>query len=288
MCGVNDVTPQGLYYKQSGRVPVKGLVLAIVGGGAVVSLFAAVYAYFDAIMPFIYLNLIAAVVVGTVAGIVTGKLLVRGIVRNNLAAVIAGAAVGFIALYVAWAAWPGALLDKRAGAEMGFFHLLASPPALLSTITTINRRGAWRLGNATPTGLILWIAWAGEAAIIIGTSLFTARSFVATEAVCETCQQWCVEEPRVLEAHGADTVELKRRLETKDFGYLAALGPRSSHDVEWFRIDLHRCPRCGNTAMLTAKSVDLTTEGGRDKTKIIVEKLLVTQAEVETLRQING
>jgi hypothetical protein len=58
--------------------------------------------------------------------------------------------------------------------------------------------------------------------------------------------------------------------------------------VEWFRIDLHRCPGCGNTTTLTARRVDLTAEGGRDKTEIILEKLLVTPPEVDILRQIKA
>ena len=278
----------GSYYTHSGRAPKKGLALGIVGGGLVASLLAAIYAYFDAIMPFIYLNMMAALIVGGAAGIVTGKLLVRGCVRNKLTAAIAGAVVGFIALYVAWAAWPEALLENRAGANMGFLHLLSNPPALWSTITMINRQGAWRFGSTTPTGLILWIAWVSEAVIIIVPALLLARGFVASEPFCERCERWCIEEPRVLEQHGADATELKRRLESKDFAYLAELGPRRPNDIEWFRFDLHWCRGCGDTATLTAKRVDLTAEGGRDKTEIIVENLLVTQPEVEMLRNLNG
>jgi hypothetical protein len=281
---MSDPTTNGAYYKHSGRAPVGGLVMALVGGAVVTSLVAAVYAYFAALMPFIYLNMMAALIVGVVAGIVTGKLLVRGLVRNNRLAAAAGAAVGFVALYVAWAAWPYAILGERLGTDVGFVHLLTSPPDLWATIISINRRGAWRIGSSTPTGSVLWIAWVGEAAIIIGTSLFSARYFVADEVFCENCQRWCVAERRVLETHGSDGDELKRRLESKDFAYLAALGPRTQYDVEWFRFDLHRCQACENTATLTAKSVDLVAESGRVTEKTVIEKLLVSGSEAELLR----
>ncbi|MEK6285798.1 MAG: hypothetical protein AABO57_08665 [Acidobacteriota bacterium] len=174
MSAVSAVTTKGTYYAHSGRAPVGGLVVAIAGGAVVASLLAAVYAYFDALIPFVYLNMVAAVVVGSVAGVVTGKLLVRGLVRNNLTAALAGTAVAVVALYVAWAAWPGAILDKP-GADVGFVHLLTSPASLWATIHAINRHGAWKLSGSTPTGLVLWIAWAGEAAIIVGVSLFWAQ-----------------------------------------------------------------------------------------------------------------
>ncbi|MEK6285799.1 MAG: hypothetical protein AABO57_08670 [Acidobacteriota bacterium] len=88
----------------------------------------------------------------------------------------------------------------------------------------------------------------------------------------------------MLEAHGFDADELKRRLESKDFAYLATLGPRSPNDVEWFRIDLDRCQGCENTTTLTAKSVDRVGEKGRGSEKTVIENLLVSQDEVDRLR----
>jgi hypothetical protein len=281
---MNDVNPKGVYYKHSGRAPVRGVIVAIAVGAVVTSPIALVYAYFDALIPFVYLNIVAAVIVGAVAGLVTGKLLERGLVRNNLISALAGAAVGFIALYVAWAAWPYALLVTRATTDVRFLHLLTNPGALWSTILSINRHGAWRVGESTPTGLVLWIAWAGEAAIIVLCALSFARRVVADEPFCETCQRWCVKEPGGLEAHGFDDAELKRRLEAKDFASVGELGPRRPNDLEWFRLDLHLCPGCQNTATLTAKSVDLTREGGRASEKTVLEKIIVSRPEVEQLR----
>ena len=117
--------PQIPFYSHSGRVPASGLVISLVGASIIASAFALVYAYFDAVMPFIYFNFIASTLLGFICGLVTGKLLVRGKVRNNTVGALAGLAVGFVALYVAWAAWPHAVFD-RFDWDIRFTHLLTS------------------------------------------------------------------------------------------------------------------------------------------------------------------
>jgi len=282
---MSEGSQKSTYYTHSGRAPAKGLILAIAGGAAASSLLALVYAYFDAACPFIYLNMVGTAIVGTVAGIVTGRLLVRGLVRNNLAAATAGAAVGLIALYVAWAAWPGALIDKPT-TDLRFAHLLTSPAALWATITAINHQGAWKFDGRIQSGVVLWLAWAGEAAYFMGLGLYWARRYVASEPFCEVCQHWCGFEARVLETHGWDAERLKHCLESKDLTQLAALGPRTPNDVEWFRIDLRRCRGCGNTATLTAKRVELVSEDGKvgEKIEVVLDGLMVSGPEIERLR----
>src|SRR5262249_40480612 len=100
----------GSYYRHSGRFPTGGLVVAIAGGGAVGAFLALIYAYFDALDPFIYFNMMASVILGAASGWFTGLLLARQRVRNNLIAWLAIALRGFSALYVAWAASPEAVL----------------------------------------------------------------------------------------------------------------------------------------------------------------------------------
>jgi len=283
-----DAMTEKTFYSHSGKVPTLGFVLALAVGAAVASLLAFFYAYFDAIMPFIYLNIVALVTLGTVSGLVTGKLLVRGRVRNNGAATLAGLAVGFVGLYVAWAAWPHALFDQFQW-DIRFAHLLTSPASLWSTIVAINHQGAWKLSKSTPTGFVLWVTWTAEALMIVGVTMMNAKGYVAREPFCESCEHWCAFEKCVLETHGYDPEEMKKHLEAKDFSYLASLGPRTRNDVTWFRIDLHRCRGCGKTATVTAQFVDLVTndKGGLEqKAETIVDGLLVTGDDLERLRGI--
>ena len=284
-----NATPQTPFYSHSGRVPASGLVISLVGGSIIASGLALVYAYFDAVMPFIYFNIVASALLGLICGMVTGKLLVRGKVRNNTVGALAGLAVGFVALYVAWAAWPHALFDRFAW-DIRFAHLLTSPGSLWATITFINQHGAWKFGNTAPTGVFLWVTWLAEALIIVGMSIVNARRSVAAEPFCESCQNWCAYEKCVLELHGWDSAELRKRLEARDFEYLESLGPRTRNDVNWFRIDLHRCRGCGKTATLTAKYVDLTDpeSRGREKSEAVITNLLVRGADLERLQSISS
>ena len=284
-----NARPQTPFYLHSGRVPASGLVISLVAGSVISSVLALVYAYFDAIMPFIYFNIVASTLLGFLCGLVTGKLLVRGKVRNNLVGALAGLAVGFVALYVAWAAWPHALFD-RFDWDIRFAHLLTSPGSLWANITFINHHGAWKFNGTAPTGFFLWFTWLAEALVIVGMSIVTARGSVAAEPFCESCQHWCSYEKCVLELHGWDSAELKKRLEARDFDYLESLGPRTRNDVNWFRIDLHRCRGCGKTATLTAKNVDLTdpeSKGGQ-KAETVIENLLVTGVDLERLQSISS
>ena len=119
----------------------------------------------------------------------------------------------------------------------------------------------------------------------------TAWKGLTSDPFCEPCQMWCDEEKDVVSIRAAGSDELKRQFEAKDFQYLKAVGPKQVDDVEWCRLDLHRCPGCGRTNTLSVKreKLQIDRNGKRNVTsKNVFRGLLLTEGEVHQLRAVSS
>jgi hypothetical protein len=87
----------------------------------------------------------------------------------------------------------------------------------------------------------------------------------------------------------AEPDELKRRFEAKDFMYMKTVGPREEGDIDWCRLDLHRCPGCGRTNTLSVQLDTLKTDRKGKKSvssKEVLRDLLLTEGDVHQLRRV--
>ncbi|HEX8117167.1 MAG TPA: hypothetical protein VF521_07840, partial [Pyrinomonadaceae bacterium] len=117
----------------------------------------------------------------------------------------------------------------------------------------------------------------------------TAWHCLTADPFCEPCQLWCEEEKDIVSVGVAGADELQRRFEAKDFQYLKMVGLKQTHDAEWCRLDLHRCPGCGRTNTLSVKRQKLKIDNKGKATvtsKDIFRGLLLTEAEVRQLRAV--
>jgi hypothetical protein len=87
-----------------------------------------------------------------------------------------------------------------------------------------------------------------------------------------------------------DTNEFKQRVEAKDFHYLENAGPPNGESMEWQRIDVFSCPKCGSFHTMDSTQVKIKVESGKRKenTTVTVHHLLLTASEADALQKLGA
>lgn len=279
-----------LYYKHSGNFSPGGAAVALLVTALVAFPLAYIYAYLVLYIPIAgYITFILSALFGCLLGLVATRTLMWGKVRNTGVALAVIVLASLWALYASWAVWIYALL-RRAKMQLDLLPILLRPDVLWELIKKVNEVGAWRLRSWTPTGMALWIFWAGEAALILGLAFFVGLVMFRENPYCEACNSWCKETEGVGTVNAGDRAELKQRMEAKDFSFLEKLGQVPPDAREWFRLDLYECPSCHMTNTLTVKTVTAKVEGKDGKasqqTEDLLDKLVIAAGDVETIRRI--
>ncbi|HTK95452.1 MAG TPA: hypothetical protein VL382_07410 [Terriglobales bacterium] len=282
---------EGLYYKHSGKFGMGGVLYALVVGSVVACVGAFVYAYLVLYLPFVYINALVTAGFGAGTGFVIATLLKKQKVRSDAVALVVTLVVTGIAYYYAWAAWIWALVRRNDGeASVGdFFNMLVRPGVVWNLVVDINQHGAWSIRGGEPvTGWALTIVWVAELALIFGVSLAVAYAQMDESPFCETCEEWGTKKPNVLQALAADVATAKQRIEAKDFHYLESAGAPRPDSMEWLRLHLFSCPKCGSFHTLDAEKVKIKVESGKRKenTSTAMHHLLLTASEAEALQRL--
>jgi hypothetical protein len=281
--------PSLLYYQHSGNYSASGVLGSLLGGAAATVVLAFVYAYVILYCPFIYINFFASLFFGGVVGFVGTTLLKRQKVRNNQVAAAAGLVLGLIAVYAQWIVWMFGFLGRADVEGRSLLALALDPSFLWSLILEVNNQGAWNIKGSTPTGGVLWAVWGIEALLIGGAAFFVAKSMMESEPYCESCGSWCEEEGDIAQLQPCDSAEMKHRMESKDLGFLERLGARADDARNWMQVGLHKCKQCGMTNTLKIDEVTVTVDKKNKEsksTKTVLENLLVSSTECETIQQI--
>jgi len=281
----------GLYYKPSGEVPLAGALGGLLAGLACGVPLAFVYSYLVYYIPLIYLNVLCTVGFAALLGFVPGYVMHLAKVRNVAACVGVAVIAALVSYYVSWAVWVSVIASNEE-ASVSALDLASQPGALWAMVLRINELGAWSLFRTqTPvSGLGLWVVWAIEAGIILIGAPIAAAAMLGDAPFCEGCKVWCSCERGVALLGQAEEGELRRRVEAKDFQYVRGLGAKSEQDVEWFRVDLYRCPSCGQTNALSVlkEKLKFDEKGNASvSSSAFIENLLLTVPEADDLRALN-
>jgi hypothetical protein len=297
------LSPQ-LYYRHSGNFSTAGAVMALLLGIVFAIPAAWLYGWFDYWSPIVNLTWLATAAFGIGMGAVTDAGLRRALVRNVAVAVIVSVAVALVGLYFSWAVWVHAVT------KLPTLELTFSPVRMWQVIATLNAKGVWQFRSATPTGIILWLVWIGEAGAILGCAVYFAAHEMQEGTFCENCAQWAkstagigyvaagarpeIGNKAAMKAYGREledmAAELRRRLEAKDFAYLEHLGSVASDAIAWFTLDLQSCRQCGQTntlrLSLSRKRIDRKKVEDKADGKEIFRQLLLSPSEAEALRKL--
>ena len=171
------------HYEHSGKAPIVGILLTLVGGLIAGVLLGAVYGFLIFWSPFVYINAFITLGFGFCLAISVGGLAKVGKIRNSGVATMIALAVAAVAYYVHWVVWVGRMAEGA---------MVTDPGQLWMFIQTVNALGPWSIFGWTPTGFALWAIWGIEALVIVGLGVISAHGMIDLP-FCEDTDQWTTE-----------------------------------------------------------------------------------------------
>jgi len=190
-----------LYYKPSGKIPVKGIFISLITAIVITVILSIVYIALQWFIPFIYLNLFIAAGLGFGVGGGVFIAIGAGKIRNTTYEFVLAVLCGLLAWYCQWALFVS-LLSEAEGSMAGgmwvrssfdltgFWFVLTHPELLFQAMLSLNESGTFTLKHSTVSGTLLWVVWVIEALIIIGAPILFSLSGRSTTPFSEHNDQW--------------------------------------------------------------------------------------------------
>ncbi len=260
-------------YEHSGKAPVGGVLLTLVGGLIAGVVLGAIYGFLIFWSPFVYINAFITLGMGFVLAVSVGSLAKMGKIRNSGVVTVVALVVALVAYYVHWVVWVGRMAEGLT---------VTDPGALWAFISTINAMGPWSIFGWTPTGFALWAIWAIEAAVVVGIGTISAHGMTDVP-FCETTGQWTTETTlarhfRAIESLSADSPS----------SLLQALQPEEEASPSYTEVSVATADgselRC---VSLSSVVVETDKDGKEDTEKTsIVRNMLFDRDSFERLMQL--
>ena len=260
------------HYEHSGKAPLGGILLTLVGGLIVATVLGAIYGFLIYWSPFIYINAIITVACGVGLAMSVGGLAKAGKIRKSGLVTVVGLVVALLAYYVHWSVWAGRMIEAQ----------ITAPGELWAFVSAVNAMGPWSIFGWTPTGFSLWGIWSIEALIIVGISTLLAHSLIDLP-FCEDTGQWTTE--KALPEHFAliesPSVDSPRSL-------LHALRPNGDSPDAYTEVSVATAEgselRC---VSLNSVVVETDKDGKEEKkTQTIVKNMIFDRDNFDRLMQI--
>jgi hypothetical protein len=193
-----------LYYKPSGKIPVKGIFISLIIAFVITVVLSIIYIALQWFIPFIYLNFFIAAGLGFGVGAGVFIAIGMGKIRNTKYERILAVLFGLLAWYSQWALFVSLMseADGSMGGGMwvrssfnltGFWYVLTHPEMLFQAMLSLNDAGTFTLKHNTVSGTLLWLVWAFEAFIIVGAPVLFSLSGRSTTPFSEQNDQWMEE-----------------------------------------------------------------------------------------------
>jgi len=287
MFTATNTTP---YYTPSGRTPLVGIVIFLVGGIIAAWILGIAYTYAVEYIPIIYANILATFGFGFALGWVCDRLAKIGKLRSPAKVTILAIIVALIGLWLHWAFFCAFLAPKIFLYPVSYVGHLISPAEIIHTARHILEHGHFTLGrnsHAAVTGTFLAAIWIIETLLIVALCAIVSRS-TSRKPYSETCDCWATEEK--LPAHLpaiTDPTAFKTEAETGNLATLLSATPVLETEPTYTELTLHAAENDPDCHHLTLEEVAITHDkkGKKQrKTKTLVEHLRITPAQHEKLR----
>lgn len=237
------------YYRGSGAVPLKGTLLMLLGGLAVVVPATLVYSWGEMNVSHQKLKALIAIVFAMLIGGAVQGLARVGAVRSRLFAGLTGAVIGAMTVYFAWL-WFLVILY-----QWDFGILMADPAEVVDIIKQNVNQGRWQRNNNPISPTEMGFIFAVEALLLIGfPTLMATRN---RDPYCEACGKWTKTSPP-LALPSTDSAGLKRDLEDENYEPLLRLPQQPMTEGSGTTVQLFCCPDCEDSNYLTLSTVTVT------------------------------
>jgi hypothetical protein len=274
------------YYTPPSRFEFQRLIPAALGTAVVISGGAIAYSKIEPNVSGLHFRLAAAAAFAVVVGVLSITPVRIGKVRSPALAATIGALLSLLALWVAWIVWVHEILYFR-HINVHYSDLVSRPSALWHVIQYLNRSGVWIVDGEIQRGLILWLWWFGEGAMVVaaGTIFPTLRLFTS-DPICTHCGSRCKRVPNLPNFAGDFQPQVAAALDNRAFDDLLPLPAPVTEDAPEVRIRLMSCPSCRKMNVLTLNRIAWTRvpkHRATVKTTPIINELLITPQEAQDL-----
>jgi hypothetical protein len=204
-------------------------------------------------VPYIAVNVLAAVGLGAATGAVATALMRATKINGGAAGALIGATAGIASAWFSWATYIWALVDR----DWEFYWtVLFSPKDLLEVIEFLAHNPYWGISKSGSVGWawFYYAVWLCEFAILFSYPWLKCRQFAANNLLCRRCSAW-LRETGDLAAFAAPGDEgeftlLREALKNGDASGLAHLCRREPGDAggkdpdAWLEAKGFACPNC--------------------------------------------
>lgn len=279
---IGNAMRSGSMYRHSGRVPISGLMIAMLVLVPFAIIAGIVYSGIVVYLPFLKLRCVITFLYGGLLGLVAGTVCRATKFRNHFAVAIMTLLITAISFYAAWAVHCAWFVQSQEGFSKDVFLVALTgfdPRMIYGWGEYIFENGLWVKNGNPHDGYEAVIGWVLEA-LIIFVMAFVSRKVYGNQPFCEDCNEWTSEtkELAVLPVSATDpawqtviggNVSSIRKLQ---------LAPDSNRYVE---LQLASCPSCTSSDFLTAVSVELrlNKEGNLEKNESDIFRALTISAD---------
>jgi len=263
------------HYQHSGKAPIGGVLLTLIGGLIAGALLGAIYGFLIFWSPFVYINAFITFGLGVALATAVGSLGKLGKMRNAAVLTVIALLIAIIAYFVHWVVW----VERMTGT------LLLQPDQMWAFLATINVLGPWSIFGWTPTGAALWAIWGIEALVIVGMGTVSAHGVIDIP-YCEETKQWTTESilpERFVPLDGVPKVDSPNSL-------LQTLQPDKDAAAAYTEVTVATAEgselRCVSVSSVNVE----TNKDGKEETEKtnIVRHMLFDRDSFERLMQLTG
>jgi len=281
-----------LYYKPSGKIPVKGIFISLIIAFMITVVLSIIYIALQWFIPFIYLNFFIAAGLGF--GVGAGVFIAIGLgkIRNTKYECVLAVLCGLLAWYSQWALFVSLMseADGSMGGGMwvrssfnltGFWYILTHPEMLFQAMLSLNDAGTFTLKHNTVSGTLLWLVWAFEAFIIVGAPVLFSLSGRSTTPFSEQNDQWMEER----EVQGKlktvnDPDQLTEELKSGNFQSLKDFLPADNLSNDYATLRIYESPGDPVSYISVTNISHKADKKGelKKETKLVIEYFGITAA----------
>ncbi|MET1056464.1 MAG: hypothetical protein ABWY16_14245 [Pedobacter sp.] len=281
-----------LYYKPSGKIPVKGIFISLIIAFVITVVLSIIYIALQWFIPFIYLNFF--ITAGLGFGVGAGVFIAIGLgkIRNTKYECVLAVLCGLLAWYSQWALFVSLMseADGSMGGGMwvrssfnltGFWYVLTHPEMLFQAMLSLNDAGTFTLKHNTVSGTLLWLVWAFEAFIIVGAPVLFSLSGRSTTPFSEQNDQWMEErdvQGKLKTVNDPD--QLTEELKSGNFQSLKDYLPADNLSIDYATLRIYESPGDPVSYISVTNISHKADKKGelKKETKLVIEYFGITAA----------
>ncbi len=280
------------YYQPSGKMPLTGVLLLLVGGCAAAVPLSVIYVLAIRYIPFVYLNLLAVAGFGIGFGLLVAKLAAVGRLRSPALAGALGLVAGCLATWLEWVFFAAFIVHNGDEVPLvpAYFGFLINPRALGAFARLAAEHGTWSMKDGDPVkGIVLIAIWIAEALVIVVPAVIFARG-QAARPFSELLQRWAISTklPGRLPFFERPA-EVRARLEGGDLMPLVTNEPPAA--TRYARLELCRADGDPSCSFLSVENVaESVDKRGRKQTATaaVVNNLRVPPELAQQLQELHS